>query len=163
LKKALAALLLGGALICSGAANAAVVTYNLTLAGTPSGFGTLTITDGPATGNLSVPIADVTTLSMTIDGFTFNLLPDVSAVVFQGGSLFDITAGPVISNGATLTVVATTAIFNSGGASPVNASDTITAVVAVPEPSTWAMLILGFAGIGFMAYRRQAKPSANFA
>jgi PEP-CTERM motif len=24
----------------------------------------------------------------------------------------------------------------------------------VPEPSTWAMMILGFAGIGFMAYRR---------
>jgi hypothetical protein len=30
---------------------------------------------------------------------------------------------------------------------------------AVPEPSTWAMLILGFAGVGFMAYRRKAKPS----
>jgi hypothetical protein len=27
-------------------------------------------------------------------------------------------------------------------------------VTAVPEPSTWAMLILGFAGIGFMAHRR---------
>jgi hypothetical protein len=25
---------------------------------------------------------------------------------------------------------------------------------AVPEPSTWAMMILGFAGVGFMAYRR---------
>jgi hypothetical protein len=30
---------------------------------------------------------------------------------------------------------------------------------AVPEPSTWAMLILGFAGIGFMAYRRKSKPA----
>jgi PEP-CTERM motif len=28
-------------------------------------------------------------------------------------------------------------------------------VTAVPEPSTWAMLILGFAGVGFMAYRRR--------
>jgi hypothetical protein len=28
---------------------------------------------------------------------------------------------------------------------------------AVPEPSTWAMMILGFAGIGFMAYRRRNK------
>jgi hypothetical protein len=26
---------------------------------------------------------------------------------------------------------------------------------AVPEPSTWTMFILGFAGIGFMAYRRK--------
>jgi hypothetical protein len=30
---------------------------------------------------------------------------------------------------------------------------------AVPEPSTWAMLLLGFAGIGFMAYRRKLKPA----
>jgi hypothetical protein len=27
----------------------------------------------------------------------------------------------------------------------------------IPEPSTWAMMILGFAGIGFMAYRRKGK------
>jgi hypothetical protein len=30
-------------------------------------------------------------------------------------------------------------------------------VAAVPEPSSWAMMILGFAGVGFMAYRRKAK------
>jgi hypothetical protein len=28
-------------------------------------------------------------------------------------------------------------------------------VSAVPEPSTWAMLILGFASVGFLAYRRR--------
>lgn len=28
-------------------------------------------------------------------------------------------------------------------------------ISAVPEPSTWAMLILGFCGLGFMAYRRK--------
>jgi hypothetical protein len=33
-------------------------------------------------------------------------------------------------------------------------------VNAVPEPSTWAMLILGFAGVGFMAYRRKSQPAA---
>jgi hypothetical protein len=33
-------------------------------------------------------------------------------------------------------------------------------VSAVPEPSTWAMLLLGFAGIGFMAYRRSHKGAA---
>ncbi len=32
-------------------------------------------------------------------------------------------------------------------------------ISAVPEPSTWAMLIFGFAGIGFMAYRRKNQPS----
>jgi hypothetical protein len=30
-------------------------------------------------------------------------------------------------------------------------------VTAVPEPSTWAMMILGFAGVGAMAYRRRNK------
>jgi hypothetical protein len=32
----------------------------------------------------------------------------------------------------------------------------ITSVNGVPEPSTWAMMILGFAGIGFMTYRRKS-------
>ena len=32
-----------------------------------------------------------------------------------------------------------------------------TVTSSVPEPSTWAMLILGFASIGFMAYRRSRK------
>jgi PEP-CTERM motif len=36
---------------------------------------------------------------------------------------------------------------------------TATATAAVPEPSTWAMMILGFAGLGFMAYRRKSKPA----
>ncbi|MDN3277971.1 PEP-CTERM sorting domain-containing protein [Frankia sp. RB7] len=30
-------------------------------------------------------------------------------------------------------------------------------ISAVPEPSTWAMLMLGFAGVGLLAYRRQDK------
>jgi len=28
---------------------------------------------------------------------------------------------------------------------------------SVPEPSTWAMMILGFAGVGFLAYRRRSQ------
>jgi hypothetical protein len=39
-----------------------------------------------------------------------------------------------------------------------DASSTI--VVSVPESSTWAMMILGFLGVGFMAYRR--KNGASF-
>ena len=34
----------------------------------------------------------------------------------------------------------------------------------VPEPSTWAMMLLGFAGLGFAGYRRAKKdpaPSAH--
>ena len=44
---------------------------------------------------------------------------------------------------------------NSGGVSL-----NVTSVTsAVPEPSTWAMMILGFAALGFTAYRRTSRPS----
>jgi hypothetical protein len=47
-------------------------------------------------------------------------------------------------------------IFDSEGFKELKqfASD---AVAAVPEPSTWAMMILGFAGVGFMAYRYRSN------
>jgi hypothetical protein len=34
---------------------------------------------------------------------------------------------------------------------------------AVPEPSTWAMMVLGFVGVGFMAYRRRSKSKFRWA
>jgi hypothetical protein len=37
-------------------------------------------------------------------------------------------------------------------------SGTLT-VGAVPESSTWAMMVLGFAGVGFLAYRKKSTPS----
>ena len=52
--------------------------------------------------------------------------------------------------------------LDSSGAIPEFAPDNATftaSVGAVPEPSTWAMMILGFAGIGFMAYRRKGTPA----
>jgi hypothetical protein len=39
-------------------------------------------------------------------------------------------------------------------------ADFTAAVAAVPEPSTWAMMILGFAGVGFVAYRRRGATAA---
>jgi hypothetical protein len=39
-----------------------------------------------------------------------------------------------------------------------------TVVASVPEPSTWAMMVLGFLGIGFMTYRqRKHKMALNVA
>jgi hypothetical protein len=31
---------------------------------------------------------------------------------------------------------------------------------AVPEASTWAMMVLGFFGVGFLAYRRKSQSTA---
>jgi hypothetical protein len=36
-------------------------------------------------------------------------------------------------------------------------------ISAVPEASTWAMMILGFMGVGFMAYRRKGRSTFRFA
>lgn len=40
-------------------------------------------------------------------------------------------------------------------------SGTFTVASAVPEPTTWAMLLLGFAGLGFLGLRRSAAAAAN--
>jgi PEP-CTERM motif-containing protein len=44
-------------------------------------------------------------------------------------------------------------LFIPGDAGPLQVA------ASVPEPSTWAMMILGFVGVGFMAYRRTPKLS----
>ena len=36
-------------------------------------------------------------------------------------------------------------------------------VSSVPEPATWAMMILGFMGVGFMAYRRKTRSAFRIA
>jgi hypothetical protein len=35
-------------------------------------------------------------------------------------------------------------------------------ITGVPEPSTWAMMLLGFCGLGLLAYRRK-KPALTAA
>jgi hypothetical protein len=40
-------------------------------------------------------------------------------------------------------------------------SETFDLPAAVPEPSTWAMLLIGLAGVGFMAYRRGGRTSTS--
>ncbi len=48
--------------------------------------------------------------------------------------------------------------FTIGGDSINLENNTIQlAVAAVPEPSAWAMMILGFCGVGFMAFRRKSR------
>jgi PEP-CTERM motif len=36
----------------------------------------------------------------------------------------------------------------------------VTTLAAVPEPSTWAMMLIGFASLGFVGYRASRKSAA---
>ncbi len=47
-----------------------------------------------------------------------------------------------------------------GGLKPLSTTVGPISIVAVPEPSTWAMLLAGFAGLGAAAYRRRAAATA---
>ncbi len=83
----------------------------------------------------------------TMAGFTANY---GALVGDAGGTLFLIGAGPVNFNG--LSGELTVGYWDSYY--PDNSGSQRLSVSAVPEPSSWAMMLLGFAGIGFAAYRR---------
>jgi hypothetical protein len=71
----------------------------------------------------------------------------------HGENFFNIAA----INGEKITSVNLTAVgglFQDIRQDRIGGVGTITA--AVPEASTWAMMVLGFFGVGFMAYRRQS-------
>jgi hypothetical protein len=97
------------------------------------------------------------TTPSSIDAFDLVLSPaDTTTVLSQ------VTFGP-LSGSASFQVAGLDAIFGSAlptGLTIDSATAQLTATVAaVPEPSTWAMMILGFAGVGFMAHRRKSNPA----
>ena len=50
-------------------------------------------------------------------------------------------------------------MYVSGVSTPGDTDDYFTATF-VPEPSTWAMMLLGFAGLGYLGYRSRKRPAA---
>jgi PEP-CTERM motif len=62
--------------------------------------------------------------------------------------------GLILNGPVTLTFTSLDAPGNSWG--PVIGAVDVSLSSPVPEPSTWAMMILGFLGIGFLAYRRKS-------
>ncbi len=40
---------------------------------------------------------------------------------------------------------------------------TVNTIGSVPEPSAWAMMLLGFAGLGFVSYRQARRRPTYFA
>jgi PEP-CTERM motif len=62
--------------------------------------------------------------------------------------------------GSYLSKLFTDPALTTGGASRGgNGSISIDLLKAVPEPSTWAMMLMGFAGLGWLAHARRRKTS----
>ncbi len=92
----------------------------------------------------------------SLDGQTF------SGASFNGPVLTDLTNGSAFSGWSVTSATAVyTSAYLTSGAIGVNwagqfyngGSVTISSS-GVPEPSTWAMMMLGFAGLGFAGYRK---------
>jgi hypothetical protein len=82
--------------------------------------------------------------------------PNAPIIAFNGGSIGGFNEVAVVNP---ITGVVETPILT--GVSSPHGLDFIP--FAVPEPSTWAMMFLGFAGLGLMGYRASAKRQATLA
>jgi hypothetical protein len=127
--------------------------------GTPDPLAGTQIGSGSGSVITSVALAD----------FLGTLDTDITSVVFNNG-VTDFFASLVLrdANGVTCTTRDTDPAVGTCGVSRGNGSYggnlTFTPNSAVPEPATWAMMLLGFAGIGFQLRRKRSNATlAQFA
>jgi PEP-CTERM motif len=161
----------------TGVAHASVI-YDLTLAygGNTVGGGSITISSAPLTGtnqvsNYSQSAGTLTGLTVTLGSDTFTLATKNNGsnpvAQFTTGALDDITYAGLAANGDGDSLMMTSDFVYYILTSRTQEIGTFSAVLdvapAVPEPSTWAMMILGFCGVGFMAYQRKSKPNLRMA
>jgi hypothetical protein len=153
-----------------------VVTYTLDFEneaiGGTGGTGTLklefaTAPTGPITLTGSTLSQDFVSFTQTVDGTTFTTTSgDVSSISLSGTTLTNIDASTTKS-GLTLTepdLVDIPLTYTLGVPFTEFGNIVVTnTVTAVPEPSTWAMMILGFCGLGFLSYRRKSQMAFNAA
>jgi PEP-CTERM motif len=126
-------------------------------------FGGMTATI-PSSPNLSVNEVGVTNPSPgQVQGFFFDVGDGHDA--FLNIDLTD-PSGTVSSSTAIPTSLSVTSFTDATGEAEINGFElefgitSLTQVSGVPEPSTWAMMILGFCGLGFIAYRRKQNGAA---
>jgi hypothetical protein len=111
-----------------------------------------TTANTPTNFDVSINGSKVGNLGYVSDG-------SVASIVFSGTAGFNPVAADASGN-FTITFIETTDVpaghgnwsFVSGGTVQLTGIE-----AAVPEPSTWAMMILGFLGVGLVTYRRKAS------
>jgi hypothetical protein len=80
--------------------------------------------------------------------------------VFINGTIVDTITAISSTNDLSLVFRSYTYAFTAGATPEIRFVDSSGVTASIPEPSTWAMMILGFAGVGFMAYRRRNQGAA---
>jgi PEP-CTERM motif len=161
------------AFCCGMAAPALAETYSFSFTETTDLFGS-NILNGSGTFTTSGPALEIggqtafaiTGITGTVNGSTINPAAGTIGDYYTTGPFFldgsgvnfatasGLTGNIFLQSNNDLYRVNTLGPFASGYVSASSAP-----VAAVPEPSTWAMMILGFVGIGFMAYRRKSRPA----
>jgi hypothetical protein len=137
----------GAATLTAGASywGTAIDTGSTTFASSGTNVTTLL----PATLNISVAAGTTDTFLILLTGSNVRYT--------DGGGL-----NTVLASNSDLSILEGWGETNSFGTTDANREANVTVVYSVPEPSTWAMMILGFLGLGFMAYRKR-KPTLQFA
>jgi hypothetical protein len=148
-------------------AQAVVVQYNMTFndpPGAPTGGSGLLTLNETSLGNLNENAPTVgESFVGTVDGIAFTINSSSFSqwsINLQNGIFNNLQLVSAHNNN----VAGIDFLATSGGAQwqiqvtqsgPIVSNGTFAIAAAVPEPSTWAMMILGFVGIGFMACRRK--------
>jgi hypothetical protein len=123
--------------------------------------GTATVTSGSLISGAGLGFFDVrldsfATGNISLAAGTYYLVLQNAATNGGNAAFWDVNSGPSTAsfavNGTFIESIPSSNSFQILGVTS-----------AVPEPSTWAMMLLGFAGIGFMAYRRNSKPALRAA
>jgi len=109
--------------------------------------------------NISVVVNGTTVSGDNIDFSPATGNGNVETIDDSIGFFHD-TLGNILDTGPYFTGTLSNPTFVPGTYGINGDSVTITDITAaVPEPATWAMMIFGFTGVGFMAYRRKRNNS----
>lgn len=108
--------------------------------------GTLTVTF-QASGVEKAVSVEPFAFDFSIDNFTLTNAPDFFRIAATGTTEFELAQLRVYID-QNLLVTGNDLILTPG-------------IAAVPEPATWVMMVLAFAGVGFVAYRRKISHAHN--
>jgi hypothetical protein len=96
----------------------------------------------------------ITLLGPTFTGTDLTYTAGLTSLI-HGGLIYACSSSACSSAGSQ-SIFNPQQFFLSGTGSREDTGSFLVRITApVPEPSTWAMMILGFAGVGFLAYRRR--------